>query len=250
MAFILLLRLPLYLLILCSLGLGLAAPSPQEAAHICRYARLPLDSTPKLDGLSAKLNQSRPITIVALGSSSTVGVGADYSYTRVLEQTLTQSFPRANFRVINRGVSGDNAEQMLARLERDVLSLQPDLVIWQLGTNSAIQRVDLAIFRVQVEQGIKQIRERGAILFLMDGQVYPGFGESPNYTAYQRVLSEIAHQNGLVLIPRFELMNQLLASGYAYADLLADDQFHPNTFMQSCIGHYIAQMIAQLVKKP
>jgi acyl-CoA thioesterase-1 len=38
--------------------------------------------------------------------------------------------------VINKGVGGEMAFQMLARLERDVLPYHPQLVIWQTGSNS------------------------------------------------------------------------------------------------------------------
>lgn len=177
-------------------------------------------------------------------------MGAAYSYTKVLEEALSETIPQVNFRVFNRGVAGDTVERVLLRIERDVLNLHPDLVICQLGTNEVIQGVELRTFRVQVEQGIQRIRKRGAELFLMDGQAYPGLGNSPAYAAFQRALSEIAHQNDLVLVPRFQLMKDLLASGYTYTDLLAEDQFHLNTFMQNCIGHYLAQMISQLAKKP
>lgn len=246
-------RSPIFLALLglCGVGFfGLTTPSPQEAQKICLYSRLPLMAPPKLEGLATRLNQSKPFVVVALGSSSTAGVGAAYSYTKVLEEALSETIPQVNFRVFNRGVAGDTVERVLLRIERDVLNLHPDLVIWQLGTNEVIQGVELRTFRVQVEQGIQRIRKRGAELFLMDGQAYPGLGNSPAYAAFQRALSEIAHQNDLVLVPRFQLMKDLLASGYTYTDLLAEDQFHPSTFMQNCIGHYLAQMISQLAKKP
>jgi hypothetical protein len=35
--------------------------------------------------------------------------------------------------VINRGVNGETAQEMLARFDRDVFAANPDLVLWQAG---------------------------------------------------------------------------------------------------------------------
>jgi hypothetical protein len=42
-------------------------------------------------------------------------------------------------RVLNRGIGGEDAREMLARFERDVLAQKPDLLLWQLGTNVLVQ---------------------------------------------------------------------------------------------------------------
>ena len=86
------------------------------------------------------------LTIVAIGSSSTQGVGASSpaaSYPSRLEAELRKRFPQVDIRVINRGKGGEDAPEELARLERDVIAEHPDLVIWQLGTNAVLRRDDL-----------------------------------------------------------------------------------------------------------
>jgi lysophospholipase L1-like esterase len=45
--------------------------------------------------------------------------------------------------VKNHGVSGEDAEEMLARLDR-VITEKPDLIVWQVGTNAILDRVDRA----------------------------------------------------------------------------------------------------------
>ena len=65
-----------------------------------------------------------PIKIVALGSSSTYGVGASTSaasYPSRLTEELGRRFPGHKFTVLNRGVSGEDVSNMLARLDTAVI---------------------------------------------------------------------------------------------------------------------------------
>src|SRR5690606_14807539 len=63
------------------------------------------------------------VTIVAGGSSSTAGAGASSpaaTYPSRLAVELKALFPRTAINVINRGVNGETATEMLARFDRDV----------------------------------------------------------------------------------------------------------------------------------
>jgi len=62
-------------------------------------------------------------SVVFLGDSITQGAGDDF-------QGLLPGL-----RLANRGISGDTTRGMLLRLQRDVLSLQPSVVVLLLGTN-------------------------------------------------------------------------------------------------------------------
>src|SRR6516165_5591717 len=89
-----------------------------------------------------KLANNQPIKIVALGSSSTYGAGASTSaaaYPSRLAEELSRRFPGHEFMVLNRGVNGEEITDMLARIETAVIAEQPDLVLWQIGTNSVLR---------------------------------------------------------------------------------------------------------------
>lgn len=45
------------------------------------------------------------------------------------------AFEQSGYEVINRGVGGDTTAQSLLRLSRDVIALEPDIVVLQLGIN-------------------------------------------------------------------------------------------------------------------
>src|SRR5258708_15976643 len=166
--------------------LGLAAAVPILMAPAGRGAGASIDRCgipPELTSLGAplphaaqRLNAGQPLTIVALGSSSTEGVGAtspEFSYPSRLAAVLQARFPEVAIRVVNRGVSGELSPQMVARIERDVLPEHPDLVIWQLGTNSVLRDIDPAAEVEGARRGIGPRQRAGAVARLRDLQCAP-----------------------------------------------------------------------------
>jgi acyl-CoA hydrolase len=90
-----------------------------------------------LDDLSGIENfplQTGPI--VAVGDSLTFGVGASAGQNYVDELENRFGVP-----IINAGVSGDTTLDVLARLDTDVLDLDPSLVIVFIGGNDELRRV-------------------------------------------------------------------------------------------------------------
>src|SRR5262249_29404994 len=88
-----------------------------------------------------RLISGEPLQIVAMGSSSTAGAGASApsaSYPSRLEAELRTRFPHVPITVINRGVNGERSNEMLSRFEHDVIEEKPDLVLWQVGSNSVL----------------------------------------------------------------------------------------------------------------
>ena len=89
-----------------------------------------------------RLAAGTSVKIVAIGSSSTAGAGASSpaaSYPSRLAAELRGGCRATTITVINRGVNGEEAADMLARFERDVIAEKPDLVLWQVGTNSVLR---------------------------------------------------------------------------------------------------------------
>ena len=81
----------------------------------------------------------RRLVILAVGSSSIEGVGAsrpDLGFVPRLDAALKRRLPEVGVVVYNRGVGGETAEDTVKRLPRELELTQPDLVLWQLGTNA------------------------------------------------------------------------------------------------------------------
>lgn len=100
---------------------------------------LPVPLAHDMPHLAASLNSGGIIKIVALGSSSTAGEGGIVPYPHRLEMMLRDSYPDHTIDVLNCGIRGEEAPKEFDRIEKDVIAEKPNLVIWQIGTNSVWQ---------------------------------------------------------------------------------------------------------------
>lgn len=106
----------------------------------------------KLRARQEDIYAAKPITIAFLGDSVTQGCFEcisfaeneletihDYAqaYSTRLREMLALLYPRVQVNIINAGIAGDNAENGLKRLEKDVLQYNPDLVVVSFGLNDA-----------------------------------------------------------------------------------------------------------------
>jgi hypothetical protein len=111
----------------------LTAVAPGEARDVCAADPAVWGGFPALPRAARALTLERCLTVVAIGSSSTEGIGAsspDRTYPAQLERLLRERFPRATIKVVNRGVGGETVAANLARLRPDAIDLRPDLAIW------------------------------------------------------------------------------------------------------------------------
>ncbi|MGY4312272.1 SGNH/GDSL hydrolase family protein [Bradyrhizobium sp. JR3.5] len=134
----------------------------------------------ELPNFSRAMSGSDTVRIVAVGSSSTEGHGAsrrDASYPARLAVGLAARFPDRKFDVVNAGVGGQEAPDEAARFKNDVLSKNPSLVVWQLGTNAAWKDYFLDDVQAAVFRGCDRLRGCKTDLILMDLQYPHGLQE-------------------------------------------------------------------------
>ncbi|MEJ5964025.1 SGNH/GDSL hydrolase family protein [Pedobacter immunditicola] len=65
----------------------------------------------------------------------------------------------AQFKVLNKGIAGNNTQNLLARIDKDVISEKPDLVILMAGTNDMVNSRKMIAYD-QLEQNYRQIMEK------------------------------------------------------------------------------------------
>src|SRR6201988_366799 len=83
-----------------------------------------------LPHVAKKLVDGEPVVIIAFGSSSTAGTGArapEVTYPSRLASQLKRHYPTANIAVINAGIGGEDAPEMMKRLQTTVIDRHPDL---------------------------------------------------------------------------------------------------------------------------
>ncbi|MCW5749030.1 MAG: SGNH/GDSL hydrolase family protein, partial [Alphaproteobacteria bacterium] len=164
-----------------------------------------------LPRVKAAVKERKKVVIVALGSSSTQGHGATAevnTYPRQMQITLAHQFQdvRLNFTIFNRGIGGQDVTEMVERLDRDVIARDPDLVIWQAGTNAAIRGMPLETFRLKLSTGVERVKKAGADVVLMTPQYVPAVIALPNEDDYVGAMETIAREQGVGIFKRFQII--------------------------------------------
>jgi lysophospholipase L1-like esterase len=201
----------------------------------------------------AALEQRKELEIVALGSSSTQGYGASTpfrSYPAELLRVLSRDLPGVKVIVHNKGIGGQDVSQMLVRLDRDVFAEDPDVVVWQLGTNAALRAQNVAEFRRLLAGGIDLLQGRGIEVILMTPQFAPAFNALQNGHEYVAAIDEIAREKRVALFPRYRIMRDWAESDHMpFANFLTMDGLHLNDFGYACIGQLLAKSIQQALER-
>src|SRR5229473_6792990 len=165
-----------------------------------------------LPHVASKLASGEPVVIVAFGSSSTSGFGStspEFTYPNRLAAQLHRQYPSADITVVNRGKGGEDAPEMIKRLQSAVLDMKPDLVIWQVGTNAVLRNLDPAETAKLVEEGVARIQAAGADLVLVDPQYSPRVNErAESASRMVKLLGKVAELRHVGFFPRFEVMRE------------------------------------------
>jgi lysophospholipase L1-like esterase len=230
---------------------------PVRAETVTPACDTPLDLIRLANPLShvaQKLADGSPITIVAIGSSSTAGTGASSpaaTYPSRLAVELKQHFPGHSFTVINRGVGGEEVADMLKRFDLAVVAAKPDLVLWQLGTNSVIRDHPVADHGAMIRAGLDKIRSVGADVVLIDPQFAPKVIVKQEADQVVDLIAATAKTEGVDLFRRFAVMKRWRDIDHmAFASFVSPDGLHMNDWSYACFARGLGQAIAEAAERP
>jgi acyl-CoA thioesterase I len=225
--------------------LGPARAQEQDCTVPARF----YDTEPTLPKTAAALASGQTVFIVAVGGASTLGRaagGSDLSWPARLAVALASRFPAARVTVDNRAVAHQTAQEMAARLDREVIALQPTLVIWETGTTDAVQDTDLDEFRQTIQTGSEQLRASGIEAVFMDMQFSPQIHAIINFDRYASTLREVADANDVPLFRRHDIMHHWVESGLL--DLMTEDHDKLRRVasrLYDCIGRAVADFVSR-----
>jgi acyl-CoA thioesterase-1 len=217
----------------------------------CRASRELLDLGHPLDIARNAVANDRELRIVAMGSSSTQGYGTtspQYAYPAQLKIRLDAAMPGVAVHVSNKGIGGQDADEMTARMQSDVQPERAHLVVWQVGTNSAIRHTPLDKFARKLRAGIDIGKSLGADFILMNLQYVPAVVALPDEQEYARVMAEVAKEKGIGLFNRLSIMKAWYNDGMPYSQFVYTDGLHLNDFGQKCVGKLLSMAILRAVQ--
>jgi acyl-CoA thioesterase I len=195
-----------------------------------------------------------PIKIVALGSSSTYGAGASTRaacYPSRLAEELVRRFPGHKFTVLNRGVNGEDVSNMLARLDTAVIREKPDLVLWQVGTNSVLDGKAVQPHALLLHAGLARLKAIGADVVLIDPQYAPKVIAKRNAGAMVSLIAATAKTEHVSLFHRFDLMRHWHETEHLpFRAFLSPDGLHMNDWSYACLAKALGLAIAEAAERP
>jgi acyl-CoA thioesterase I len=201
-----------------------------------------------------RLTSGEPLTIVAIGSSSTAGAGASSpaaSYPSRLAAELRRRFPTQDITVLNRGVNGEETEDMVARFQTGVIAEHPQLVLWQLGTNSVLRDHPLAPHSVELHEGIAQLKATGADLVLIDPQYAPKVIARDETPGMIDQIAAATKDANIDLFRRFAIMREWHDVQHLSFDVfVSPDGLHMNDWGYACWAKLLATGIAEAATRP
>jgi len=204
--------------------------------------------------VAKRIAAGEPVTIMALGSSSTAGAGASgpaASYPARLEVELRSRFPDAAIKVVNRGANGDEASDMLARFDAAATADRPDLVLWQVGTNAVLRDNPLGAMDVLLQDGLARMKALNADVVLIDPQFAPKVISKSDAEDMVSLIAAAATRRGVDLFPRFAIMREWREhDAIPFEAFLSADLLHMNDWGYGCIARLIGAAIEDAATRP
>ncbi|HVY00278.1 MAG TPA: SGNH/GDSL hydrolase family protein [Pseudorhodoplanes sp.] len=232
---------------------ALVASPHAPGSPVCAAPANLLHLAQPLPHLARRLGAGQPVRIVALGSSSTAGAGASSpanAYPPRLEAELRRLFPRAHVTVVNRGVNGEEASDMLARFDESVAAEKPDLVLWQVGSNAILRDYPLAPAAKLINQGVDRMKTIGADVVLIDPQFAPKVLAKVEVDDMVELIETAAKHANVNVFHRFALMRYWRQTArIPFRAMLSEDELHMNDWSYGCLAKLLAGSIAEAANR-
>lgn len=173
-------------------------------------------------------------------------------YVKYTADSLAQSFENMDFEFLNRGISGNRTCDLVARLEKDVIAHQPDVVTILIGINDTWRKFDMndpttaEQFRENYETVLSRIKdETNAKIVMLEPFLLYGMGKDEfreDLNEKIDVVRQLAKKYADYYIP----LDGLLAGACVEYDditILSADGIHPADEGKKIIAWHLLQVL-------
>lgn len=236
-------------LALAALAALAAAPAaaqqpPPALSRDCQAGNTATATESPLPNVAMALQRKKRIKILAIGAAYTPGMGnVRGGYQGLMSKMIKEAAKGVEVEIVNRGVSGELAEQAAQRLKIQVGLTQPDLVLWQVGTNDALSYVDVEKVEETVTETIRWLREHKVDVVLVGLQYASGMARDSHYQAIRVALRRIAQKENVIIVRRYEAM-EIIEKGQRAEPGSSFDEFASSEAAYSCMAQYVARAIS------
>ncbi len=228
-------------LILCGPARAQSA-QPSPLSKTCQGGAPALGAQSPLPNVAAALAQRKRLRILAMGAAPGHVTARGGGYTELIEAMLENALKGTDVIMINRGVSGELAAAAAVRMKNEVALGEPDLVLWQVGTNDALAYVAAADFASVVKDQIDWLKRHKVDVVLVGLQFAPQMLRDAHYIEIRDTLRRITAQENVIVIRFFEAM-QIVEHASREGALPVADEFERSEAGYDCLAQYVARAI-------
>ena len=216
----------------------------------CRVPGAKLYKLAALSALKAALKETRPVRVLSVGTSS-AGLGATVSYPDKLQNSLERSLPKVDIEVESRGLPGEVARGAADTLRSMIAETEPDLVVWQVGTNDALARVDVDVFGEALRDAVAWLNSHDIDVVLVDPMFTQSLADDEYYNEIVQRVRDVAAEEGVPLVRRYEAMRFLSAStSQDDEEHFLGRHFRLNDLGLRCMAEHVARAITLSLLQP
>ena len=218
-------------------------------SHDCRVPGSKLYALAQLKAVRAALDEKRPLKVLALGPSGTSGVGSgsgSATYPSRLEEELQKRFSGVDVVVEHRSLPGDITADAIERFTVLVTEIEPNLVVWQVGTDDALAKADVEAFTGALAEILQWLNQHDIDAVLVEPPYSLALVSDEHYTALRAAIRNSARQNGVPVVLRFEAL-QYFSQQRSEA---ARSQFGLSELGYRCMAEHVALTIDLSVLQP
>jgi hypothetical protein len=231
------------------------APAPSESAQAkpeenlppvtreCQVGATEVVTQSPLPNVLKAMRERQKIKILAIGASPIVrrdpGAGGYYD---LVEQFLEQTFKGLQVEIVHRGVSGELARDAGARIKMEVALVEPDLVLWQLGTADALARLPIEDFEHSVGKTLVWLKAHDVDVALIGLQYAKALTKDAHYQAVRKALKKVATELGVMRVGRYEAVETLARLRGEQGTSAARARLTEASY--ECSAEYLARAIA------
>jgi lysophospholipase L1-like esterase len=219
-----------------------AAPTPTLMTRVCAPGATAQNGEQPLPNVAAALSGRKNVRILAIGAAPGRVGPRGGTYTEQIERMLQGALKVTRIEIINRGVSGELAANAAVRMKNEVALEEPDLVLWQVGTNDALAYVPTAEFKATVRDQVAWLKDHKVDVVLVGLQFAPQMLRDAHYVEIREALRRVAADEKVIVVRFFEAM-QILNPPDDEPAVPPAEEFERTEAGYNCLSQYVARAI-------
>jgi len=164
-------------------------------------------------------------TVLVLGDSlsAAYGLASGEGWVHLLDERLQAQHP--GWRVVNASISGETTAGGAARIDGELATHAPQVVVIELGANDGLRGLPLEAARANLTRMVEASQAADARVLVIGMHIPPNYG--PEYTqAFHALFGEIAKAHDTAVLPF--LLEPIATDREAFLP----DNLHPNAQAQ------------------